>query len=183
MQTIQENNYMEPRTARLESIGSQSSGPQTPVSASLPHGAIYTFDTRSSMESVAATSESRPTSVPGSPLYMNVSNGDDKKESKNQSSTHAAYLYLSEKYDKPPPLTLPSSPTEFSKDELSPKNLQYVTLELSNGQSSPSVRTPVSEEGRSPGYTTIDFQKTWALVQSTKPNLSLIHISEPTRPY
>ena len=163
------SNYLEPRTTRHESVGSQSSCPHTPVSPQFPFTAGYTYDANSA----AATPNSQQTSAPNSPLYINVPDGEE--HAKQESPQNSAYLYLTEKYERPypPPLTLPSPSYELGRDQPSPSNLQYITLELSNNRSSsPSVRTPGSEDAHSlAGYTTIDFQKTWALKQSTKPNV------------
>lgn len=163
------NNYLEPRTSCLESI--DSSCPQTPVSPQLPFSSVYSFDSRNNADSLLATPNSQPTSVSGTPLYINVPT--EEPVFRDESPRNSAYLYLTEKYDKsyPPPLNLSSSDYEFNREQFSPNDLQYITLELGSRPSSPSAKPPIVEESRSPGYTTIDFQKTWALGQSTKPNL------------
>lgn len=71
----------------------------------------------------------------------------------------------------PAPFVPPASYMDDEVAEQSPKNLQYTTLYFDENQFSPVVKTPTEIDELSSKYTTIDLQRTWALSQSTKPNI------------
>lgn len=167
---ISQNNYLEPRAVnvrhcRLESVGSSSSCPHTPVSPA--QTSVYNFDekdlnARSELVTIPKNSAT------SSPLYINVETGldDDGKASSSQNP----YICFPEKLGKHY-IELGSS-TDEGQDEQSPKNkLLYISVDVNEKPSSPVVKTPTKESKVSVGYTTIDFQRTWALFQSTKPNI------------
>lgn len=178
----QHNNYLEPRAVsvrhyRLESVGSSSSCPHTPVSPPQPSSSVYNFDDKDvKVKSDKKSAKTSLVTIPknsnvNSPLYINVPTGMDDDEEAGTSQN--AYICLTEKNGKhyPSPLTLSSPTDDADQGEQSPKNIQYITLELNNKPSSPVVKTPTQDNGLPMGYTTIDFQRTWALFQSTKPNI------------
>lgn len=164
---------MDPIVVRLGSVGSTGSGPATPVSPPVQSTTVYNFEMKdaekTSRNSIVTAPKS--TSASSSPLYINVPTGPDANPEPDVSNN--AYICLTEKSDKryPAHLTLSPSNEDLSLEEESPKNLQYITLDMNNKPSSPVVKTPTPDNGRTQGYTTIDFQKTWALNQSTKPNI------------
>ncbi len=167
--------YLEPRVVnvrhfRLESVGSTSSCPHTPVSPSLPSSNMYNFDSVDIERNKCEKRDSMTTPNTPSPVYMNVATNAENTE--DPSGSQNAYLYLTEKADKhyPAPLILPSN-NQPNNEEQSTKNLKYITLDFDSKISSPILKTPTEEDGLSPKYTMIDLQRTWALSQSTKPNI------------
>lgn len=105
-----------------------------------------------------------------SPVYINVPTNMDENEEPSTSKT--AYIYVTEKNGKhyPPPLILPMN-NEYNSTNESPKNVKYITLEFDSKASSPMCKTPTQTDDFSSKYTTIDLERTWALSQSTKPNI------------
>lgn len=183
---ISQSNYLEPRAVpmnryRLESVGSSSSCPHTPVSPGQVSSPIYNFEERDIKTKSDDKKNYSPVKVKNSatssPLYINVETGmdDDGKASSSQNP----YLCLPEKYNKhylelPPGKHYMDLPAVEGQVEESPENkLEYILVDVDSNKkpSSPVGKRPIEASKVSVGYTTIDFQRTWALLQSTKPNI------------
>lgn len=151
----------------MENIASTNSCPHSHFSTVVPGFTVHSLEMKQSKKTQrnSVSSSLNCASACPSPLYINVPIGLDANTI-NETAQNA-YICLTENSDKryPGPLTIEAK--DFCLVEESSKNLQYITLDMDNKPSSPVTQ----DSSRSPGYTTIDFQKTWALVQSTKPNI------------
>lgn len=173
--------YLEPRAVslrqyRLESVGSSGSYPHTPVSPSQPSSNVYNFELadieKSKFDRKNSNSLVDVSPVgPSSPVYINVPTNASDAENSNSSQTVSIYMTENGERDYPAALVPLASYTDDEVAEHSPKNLRYTTLYFDENQSSPIVKTPTEIDEFSSKYTTIDLQRTWALSQSTKPNI------------
>lgn len=162
--------HLDPIVVHLENIASTNSCPHSPFSTVVPSSTVHSLEMKQSKKAQrnSVSSSLNCASAYTSPLYINVPTGPDANTI-NETAQNA-YICLTENSDKryPGSLTIQAtSDDDFCLEEESSKNLQYITLDMDNKPSSPVTQ----DSSRSPGYTTIDFQKTWALVQSTKPNI------------
>lgn len=174
--------YLEPRAVplrrfRLESVGSTGSYPHTPVSPSQPTSNVYNFEQadieRCHFDKKNSNSLMDVSSVgPSSPVYINIAtNVASDAENSNSSQTVSIYMTENGEKDYPAAYIPLCSSADDDVAEQSPRKPQYTSLYFAGNQCSPIVKTPREIDEFSSKYTTIDIQKTWALSQSTKPNI------------